>query len=166
MERQEKHSLTVNYTDLCDYLSDRLVLPYLPKVEEDWNLFGSVISRTYGPDGVFPKQYSDKELLKWIQHKIQVRNLLLFVQRKLFTHLAMLHNTRATDAVQMRIFVSMLNKLGLPRIYADEIFDNVHLQYDIRKPVFEDYYLMKILGLPFVLNLGLVLFKMLGVRLP
>lgn len=61
----------------------------------------------------------------------------------------MLHDTRATDAVQMRIFVSMLNKLGLPRIYADEIFDNVHLQYDIRKPVFEDYYLMKILGLPF-----------------
>ena len=47
MERQKEHSLTVDYTDLCDYLSDRLVLPYLPKVEEDWNLFGSVISQTY-----------------------------------------------------------------------------------------------------------------------
>lgn len=154
MERQkESLKIDLNVADLNNYLKMRLCHPYLPKdLVEDWNIFGSVISKVYGPDGVFPKEYKDEELLLWLKDRLKVKALLKYCQWKLFSNYAMLRNKRATDDVLMRIIVSKLNNLNLPRIYADEIFDNVHLQYDVRKPVFEDYFVIKVLGLPFELT--------------
>lgn len=71
----------------------------------------------------------------------------------------MLNNRRSTDNVLTRIFVSKLNNLELPKVYADEIFDNFHLQYVVRKLVFEDYFVIKVLGLPLGMNERSVLFR-------
>lgn len=155
MERQDESDkgLKVNLSDLNSYLSTRLYPPYLPiNLVEDWNIFGPIISKVYGPDGVFPKEYEDGDLAKWLDHRLKVRSLLKYSQWKIFSHNSMLNNNRLTDGVLMRIVVSKLNKIDLPRVYADEIFDNVHLQYYVRKPVFEDYFVIKILGLPFELT--------------
>lgn len=155
MEGQEtnaKQVVKIDLEDLNRYLNIRLCPPYLPvNGEEDWNIFGSCISKVYGPDGVFPKEYQDGQLIRWIQDRILVRELLRFTQRKIFCLTEMLNNKRATDRVRIRIVVSMLNKLGLPKRFEDEIFDNIHLQYQVRKPVFEDYYVIKIFQLPFEL---------------
>lgn len=155
MERQEKSAKTVvEYkSDLENYLNRRLCPPYLPiDLVEDWNLFGPVIYTVYGPNGVFPEEYDDNDLLLWLKHRLSVRSLLKYCQWKVFSNYAMLNNKRPTDNVLIRIIVSKLNKLNLPKVYADEIFDNIHLQYQIRKPVFEDYFVIKVLGLPFELT--------------
>lgn len=150
MEGQKKLITAVDEQDLNKYLRSRLVEPYLPKdLVEDWSIFGSIVSNVYGPSGILPPEYKDNDLKLWLLHKLQVKALLKYVQWKIFSNSAMLNNRRPTDNVLTRIFVSKLNNLELPKVYADEIFDNFHLQYVVRKPVFEDYFVIKVLGLPF-----------------
>lgn len=155
MEGQTKsiEGVELDSTDLHNYLKARLYPPYLPiNLTEDWSIFGSVITHVYGPNGIFPKEYTDDEVRKWLEHRLKVKSLLKYCQWKIFNDYAMLKNKRDTDAVLMRIIVSKLNNFGLPKVYEDEIFDNVHLQYQIRKSVFEDYFVIKVLGLPFGLT--------------
>lgn len=135
---------------VISYIAPRLPEEYHPKVEDtDWKIFGPVIQKYFGPSGIFPPEYKETELLLWVKHRVLVTELLKRVQCKLFNIETMLNSTTSTDAVQMRIIVSMLNKTDLPERYKSEIFDNLIMQYRYRKPVFEDYYVIRILGLPF-----------------
>lgn len=152
MERSiEFKEIEHDVKELEDYLNQRLYSPFLPKKDfvEDWNIFGLIVTKAYGPNSIFPKEYADNEVRIWLEHRFKVKALLKYCQWKLFNNKSMLQNNRKTDGVLMRIVIAKLNNLGLPRIYADEIFDNIHLQYAIRKPIFEDYFVIKILGLPF-----------------
>lgn len=155
MER-EKDESALNVDLLLAYLKRNLPEEYIPRIdgELDWKLFGPTISKYFGPDSVLPPEYTD-DILLWVNHRVVIRELLRFVDRKLFHIEPMLNNTRLTDNVQRRISTSMLNKIpNLDKNYQTEIFDYININYTIRKPWFENYYCIRILGLPFSLDNG------------
>ena len=54
-----------------------------------------------------------------------------------------------TDQVQLRITASLIDKLDIPRIYKDMIFDNTIFCYWVRKRAYDAFFYKEIIQFPF-----------------
>lgn len=120
----------------------------------DWGIIGSEYEKYFGwvktPDGKFCSVCPDNmDWRTWIEIKAKIKEWIAWISQRLFHPNKMIGSKHTTDLVRLRIAVAMLDKIELPRIYSDEIFDNLIQCYWIRKYVYDTYYYRYILGVPF-----------------
>lgn len=149
-------SILNNRGDLSDTLKayfnkvcDKELMPKLTDqgFRFDWPIIGKEFENIFGYENVQKPQDLDFE--KWIKAKPQVRSLVNWLSINLFYPTKMVKSRRDTDKVLIRIAVSKLNRIDLPREYKDTMFDNLIYCYYNRKYVYNDFFYKEIMDLPF-----------------
>lgn len=112
----------------------------------DWNIIGGEEAKEYFKP--YYKPISDKFILSLEQRK-EVQTWLFRVSTKLFLPEKMVQSSILTDRVQLRITASLIDKLNIPRVCKDYLFDNTIYCFWIRKRAYDTFYWKEIVQLPF-----------------
>lgn len=112
----------------------------------DWNIIGGEEAKEYFKP--YYKPINDKFILDLKQRK-EVQTWLFRTSTKLFLPELMVGRPIITDKVQLRITVSLIDKLNIPRQYKDYLFDNTIYCYWTRKRAYENFFWQEIVQLPF-----------------
>lgn len=86
---------------------------------------------------------------EWVLAKKQVQAWINWVSINIFYPTKIIFSSRITDHVLLRIAVSRIDKIALPKHYLDSLFDNLIYCYHCRKRAYNEYYYREVLGLPF-----------------
>lgn len=112
----------------------------------DWNILGGEEAREYFEP--YYKPISSTYILSLEQRK-EVQNLLRRISTKIFLPELMVKSAVKTDHVQLRITAALVDKLKIPRIYRDMIFDNTIFCYWVRKRAYDTFFWKEIIQFPF-----------------
>lgn len=120
----------------------------------DWLIIGFEYKMYFGyphfiDNKLYPIKPNDITFDKWIELLPKVRKWLNWISREIFYPTIMIGNKYRTDLVLLRIALGLLMKIGLPKYYEDNIWENVLDCYYNRKRPFDDFYYREILGIPF-----------------
>lgn len=144
--------------ELIDTLTKFSGIKYVPAFtshgyEYDWEIIGRSFEKYFGFESDFdfrgPVKIPETTFEQWYTAVYDVRNLVHWLSVHLFYPSTIIGNNHATDRVIMRIGISKLNKLNLPKKYVDTMFDNIIDTYYARKKGYDEYYYKYILELPF-----------------
>lgn len=141
--------------ELCSKLKKYLArtCDIIPTIENtnnwyfDWNIIGSDFEKWFGYNQPIKPETLDFET--WESNIVPIREWINWVSKNIFYPTKIVKTTQLTDKVNIRIAVSKLNKLVIPRKYTDNMFDNMLFTYHCRKRGYESYYWEVIQGLPF-----------------
>ena len=150
--------------DLCNKLKAFLLQEcdkaYIPVCTDqgfrfDWRIIGLEYEKYFGyphlgKDGtMYPIKPNDISFEVWQKAIPQVRKWIWWVSYKLFYPTRIIGRSNAADRVLLRISVSLLDKIELPKYYIDNMFDNLVVCYYSRKRAYNSYFYKSILGIPF-----------------
>lgn len=133
---------------------------YLPVFEEDtkycmdWGIIGLEYKKyfcwTQLSNNMFCIEYPDDiDWRTWSEIRPKIIKWVSWISKNLFDPEKIIFSTFTTDRVKMRIAVAMLDKIELPRNYADDIFCNFVECYWSRKHIYSKFYYKYILDIPF-----------------
>lgn len=111
-------------------------LPYYDDIthygyNKDWNIIGGKFAMI---------QFSNhNDVVSW----------LIRLSMKLFHPEIMIPSSMQTDHVQLRIAVTMIDKLKIPDLDKYMLFENLTYTYWLRKDVYNEYYFTYVNPLPF-----------------
>ena len=109
----------------------------------DWNIIGGEESKNlfelYNGNNTFSLDQK-KEVINWLK----------WISKKIFKPDIFLLSSYKTDAVNIRIAVSLLDKINIPKLNKDVVFDNFVYTYWERKRAYDTFYYLEIMKLPFI----------------
>lgn len=109
----------------------------------DWNIIGGDECRN-----LFEPYNSNNTFS--LEQKREIVNWLKWISKKIFKSDVFLMSSYKTDAVRIRIAVSLLDKINIPKEIKDTIFDNLIYVYWERKRAYDTFYYLEIMKLPFI----------------
>lgn len=155
MEKNKRELIFNERGELCDklieYLERWVDKQFIPKHTNqgyrfDWQIIPG-FEKYFGFDcNTKPLDLKSEE---WALAKRQLQEWVNWVSINLFYPPRIIFGTIATDHVLLRIAVSKIDKIKLPKYYLDHIFDDLHFCYKCRRRAYHEYYYQVILGLPF-----------------
>lgn len=163
MGKNKKEIIFNNRGELCNKLIEQLNKDcnkrFIPVCTDqgyrfDWSIIGFEYQKYFGyphmiDNKLYPIKPRDVEFNQWVKACNDVRTWINWLSIKLFYPTRMIGSKFATDSVLLRVGVSMLNKIDLPRYYKDNLFDNLIECYYNRKKPYDTFYYREILGIPF-----------------
>lgn len=120
----------------------------------DWSIIGLEFEKLFGwsqliDNKLYPICPDDLDWKTWVEIKPKIQKWIVWISQHIFHPKRMIVSKNTTDLVRLRIAVALLDKMELPRNYADEFFDNLIYTYWARKYVYNTYYYKHILKIPF-----------------
>lgn len=119
----------------------------------DWNIIGGQEAQEifepyykYNPESK-EEWYYDNRLT--LEQKWSVVKWLSRTTEKIFKVETMLKSSIDHDKVQLRIATTMIDKLEIPKIYRDMLFDNMVYTYWVRKRAYDAFFCKEIMQFPF-----------------
>lgn len=120
----------------------------------DWKIIGKEYEDFFGyrklkNKEMYPKPLEIMDFKQWEESLSKVRQWVWWLSYKLFYPHKIIYSSRITDSVLIRVAVSQLNDLSIPKELQDIFFYNMTTCYYSRKKIYLEYYYRYILGLPF-----------------
>ena len=139
-------------TTLLNFLKENCSKEFIPTIDEqgyrfDWKIIGIEFKKYFGFNN--PTKPQDLDFVTWKKAIPEVRNLVNWISLNIFYPTKIIGRSQQTDRVLIRISVSMLNKIDLPRYYKDTIFDNIIYCYYNRKRAYNEFFYRVIMDPPF-----------------
>ena len=163
MEKNKREIIFNERGELCDKLVEYFINSnssyWIPKkystieYHMDWQIIGKSFEKYFTDsryvDFTGPIKPNDLTFEIWQEAQKSVRELLYWLSNNLFYPSRIVNSRHKTDMVLLRIAVSKLDKIKLPKYYIDAMFSNIIECYYSRKRVYTQFYYQQILGIPF-----------------
>lgn len=116
----------------------------------DWNIIGGEEAREmFEPYYYIEHGFSEKNNLFTLDQQFAVFKWLNRISNKIFMPHKMIRSSVKTDAVQLRIASSLLNKMELPMHDKWMLHDNMTYTYWVRKNAYDIFFCNEVMQFPF-----------------